>query len=165
MPNYDLGTAHGRIIVDSSTIGRTTSALDKLGKSMLAVGAIGALAFGYAIKSAADFEAQLSRFKAVTDAPQKDMEALRKKALQLGQDSAYGATEVIKAFVELGKSGANVTEILSGLGDATVELAAAGEIPLADASVVLVNALKQFQLPASQAVHVANLLADRKSVV
>lgn len=159
MPNYDLGTARGRIIVDSSTLGRSTAALDKLGKAMLAVGALGALAFGYAIKAAADFEEQLSRFKAVTNAPQKDMDALRLKALQLGRDSAYGAGEVVKAFVELGKSGATATQILQGMGDAVVFLAAAGEIPLADAADIMVNTLKQFQLGAEDAVHVANLLA------
>jgi TP901 family phage tail tape measure protein len=159
VPNYDLGTARGRIIIDSSTIGRSTAALDKLSKGMLAVGLLGAVGFGYAIKAAADFEEQLSRFKAVTNTPQKAMDQLSAKALQLGRDSAFGATEVIKAFVELGKSGATATDILNGLGDATVYLAAAGELPLADASIILVNALKQFHLPAQQAVHVADLLA------
>lgn len=159
MPNYDLGTARGRIVIDSSTLGRSTAALDRLGKAMLGVGLLGAIGFGYAVKSAADFEEQMARFKAVTNTPAAEMDKLREKALQLGRDSAFGAGEVFKAFVELGKSGATATEILSGLGDAAVTLAAAGEIPLADASIVLVNALKQFRLPAQDAVHVADLLA------
>jgi TP901 family phage tail tape measure protein len=159
MPNYDLGTAHGQIEIDASTLGRAISALDSVSGAMLKVGAVAGLALGYAIKSAADFEQQMSRFQAATHASGQNMDLLREKALQLGRDSAYGATEVAKAFAELAYAGASTKEIIQGLGDATVYLAAAGEIPLADASRTLINTMRQFNIPAKDAVNIANELA------
>jgi TP901 family phage tail tape measure protein len=157
--NYNLGTAKGTIELDASSLGRATASLDYFGRRLIAVGAIGVGAFGFAVKSAADFEEQMSRFKAVTDTPTKAMDAMRQKALQLGRDSAYGATEVAQGFVELGKAGLSAQDILAGVGDAAVYLAAAGELDMADSTNILVTALRTFKLPATDAVHVANLLA------
>lgn len=159
MPNYDIGTGQGRIKISASDIGRAVASLDLLGNKMLLVGALAAAGFGYAVKSAADFEEQLSRFKAVTGANEKQLDSLREKALQLGRDSAYGATEVVQGFVELGKAGLTVQDVLAGVGDAAVYLAAAGEIGMTAATETLVATLRTFKLPASDAVRVANLLA------
>jgi len=123
---------------------------------MLLLGGAAVAGFGYAVKSAASFEQQLSRFGAVGNATEQQMERIRQKALQLGQDSAYGATEVVQAFAELAYAGATTKEIMDGLGDATVYLAAAGEIPLADAATTLINTMKQFNIPASESVKIAN---------
>src|SRR5687767_15716227 len=100
--------------------------MEFIGRRMIATGAVIGGGFAYAIKSAADFEMQLSRFSAISDASVRDMELLREKALQLGRDSAYGATEVVDAFAELAKAGFTVQEVLAGVGDAAVTLAAAG---------------------------------------
>lgn len=159
MGDYDLGTARGRIEIDASTLGRTSAAFSTLGKSMGIIGGIAIGAFAVAVGAAANFEQQLSRFQAVTGANEKQMEALRQKALQLGRDSAYGATEVVQAFVELGKAGATTEEILGGVGDAVVHLAAAGELNMTKAAETMINAMRTFSLGADQAEHVADLLA------
>jgi TP901 family phage tail tape measure protein len=156
---YDLGTARGKIEIDASTLGRTSAALQSVGKAMIGVGLVALAGFGIAVKSAADFEQQLSRFKAVTDTPTKAMEAVRQKALQLGRDSAFGAQEVVQGFVELGKAGLTAQDILRGVGDAAVDLAGAGELDMARSTEILVNAMRTFKLPAEQATHVADLLA------
>jgi hypothetical protein len=91
MADYNIGTAHGRIEVDSSSLGRTAASLGFMANRMLLVGGAAVAGFGFAVKAAADFETQLSRFSAVSNATEKDMELVRKKALQLGQDSAFGA--------------------------------------------------------------------------
>jgi phage-related protein len=157
--DYDIGTARGRIVITASNLGRTTAALDSIGNKLLLIGGAAAVGFGYAVKKAADFEEQMSRFQAVSDSSVGTMEQIRKKAIQLGQDSAYGATEVVKAFAELGYAGASAKEIIEGLGDATVYLAAAGELPLADAATSLINIMRQFNIPASGAVEISNELA------
>jgi TP901 family phage tail tape measure protein len=157
--DYNLGTARGTIEITASSLARAISGLDAMGNKMLAIGAIAVAGLGYAVKQAADFQQELSRFGAVGNATEKQMEAIRSKALQLGRDSAYGATEVAKAFTELAYAGASTKEIIEGLGDATVYLAAAGEIPLADASRTLINTMRQFNIPAKEAVGIADELA------
>jgi TP901 family phage tail tape measure protein len=157
--DYNLGTAHGTIELNAASLGRASGALDHVANRMLLVGGAAAAGLGYAIKSAGDFEQQMSRFQAVADATKSQMDGIRKKALQLGQDSAYGATEVINAFAELGYAGITTKEILGGVGDAVVYLAAAAEIPLKDAATALVNTMRQFGIPAKGAVDAVNELA------
>jgi TP901 family phage tail tape measure protein len=126
---------------------------------MIGVGLLAAAGFGVAVVSAAKFEEQLSRFKAVTDTPTKSMEAIRQKALQLGRDSAFGAMEVVQGFVELGKAGLTAQDILAGVGDAAVNLAGAGELDMARSTEILVNAMRTFKIPAEGATHIADRLA------
>jgi TP901 family phage tail tape measure protein len=159
IPDYDLGTARGNIEVSASTLSRAIAALDTMGNKMLLVGVAAGALFVGAIKSAADFQSEMSRFGAVSNATKDQLDAVSKKALQLGRDSAYGATEVARAFSELAYAGASAKEIVNGLGDATVYLAAAGEIPLEDASRTLINTMRQFHIPAKGAVDIANELA------
>jgi hypothetical protein len=111
MADYDLGTAKGKIVIDGSGAERgvdqanrsideldrkSMSASDgllKLSAGLFAVGAAGVAGFGFAIKTAADFEQTLSGVKAVTGATEDQMESLRKKALQLGKDTVFSASE------------------------------------------------------------------------
>jgi TP901 family phage tail tape measure protein len=159
MADYNIGTAHGRIEVDSSSLGRTAASLGFMANRMLLVGGAAVAGVGCAVKAAADFETQLSRFSAVSNATEKDMELVRKKALQLGQDSAFGAKQVAEGFVEIGKAGLSAKEILAGVGDAAVFLAAAGELDMAAATTILVETMQQFQLEGKDAIGIANLLA------
>lgn len=177
MADYDLGTAKGKIVIDSSGVdkgidsaGRSIDELDKkagkskgnlqaLEKSLLAVGVAGVAAFGFAINKAADFEETLSGIKAVSGATEAQMESLRKKALQLGADTAFSAGEAAQAMEELSKSGLSVAEIMNGAADATVNLAAAGEVSLPEAATIAANAMNQFGLAAEDLPHVADLIA------
>jgi len=177
MADYDMGTAKGKLVVDSSGVdkgvdsaGRSIDSID--GKSrnaagglrvlelgLLAVGAAGVAAFGFAIKKAADFEESMSGIKAVSGATETQMESLRKKALKLGADTVFSAGEASGAMEELAKSGLSVEDILNGAADATVNLAAAGEIGLPEAATIAANAMNQFGLSAEQLPHVADLIA------
>jgi len=159
MADYSLGRAHGEIDVDASSLGRASASLKFMADRMLLLGGAAIAGFGYAVKAAADFETQMSRFKAVSDTSEKDLERVRQKALQLGRDSAFGAKQVAEGFVEIAKSGATATEVLAGLGDAAVYLAAAGEIDMALATEILINAMRQFNIEAKDAGHIADLLA------
>lgn len=125
----------------------------------MAIGGLALAGFGLAVKASADFEKQLSHFQAVTGAVGKDMDAVREKALQLGRDSAYGAGEVATAFTELAKAGVTAQEIVGGVGDAAVTLAAAADVPIQQAAVNLVNLMRTFSLTADQATHVADVMA------
>ena len=138
---------------------QTQKTAGKVGKGMLAVGLGIAAGFGYAINTAADFEKQISAIGAVTGASEKDLEAYRKKALQIGADTAFSASQGALAIEELAKAGLTLPDIMNGAADATVALAAAGEIDLPQAATIASNAMNQFQLSAEQLPHIADLLA------
>lgn len=177
MAEYDLGTAKGKLVLDSSGVdkgvdsaGRSIDSLDEksrrgagglqvLEKSMVAVGIAGVAAFAFAINKAADFEASLSGIKAVSGATADQMELLRKKALKLGADTVFSAGDASLAMEELAKSGLKVDDILNGAADATVALAAAGQIDLPQAATIAANAMNQFGLSAAELPHVADLIA------
>jgi TP901 family phage tail tape measure protein len=177
MADTDLGTAKGKIVIDSSDAKRGTDdairgidELDRkahgshqgllaLSSALTAVGVAGAAAFGVAINAAADFEETLSGVEAVSGASEKQMESLRKKALQLGADTSFSAGEAALAMEELVKAGLSVDDVLSGAADATVALAAAGEVSLPEAATIAANAMNQFNLSAEDMPRVADLIA------
>lgn len=159
MPSYDLGTARGKIDIDTSNLNRASVALGKFGKGLLGVGALALAGFGMAVKASADFEKELSYFKAVSQATQAEMDGVRTKALQLGRDSAYGAAAVAGAFAELGKAGISAKEIVGGVADAMVTLAAAADIPLDESAVTIVQMMRTFSIEAGKAQHIADVLA------
>lgn len=177
MADFDLGTARGKIEIDASGAergmrntgravddleGRTSRAhgsMLALSKAAAAVGAAGLAGFGLAVKSAADFEKTMSGVKAVSGASAQEMEKLRKKALQLGADTAFSAGESGLAMEELVKAGLSVEDVLNGAADATVNLAAAGEVDLPTAATIAANAMNQFGLSAEQMPRVADLIA------
>lgn len=161
MADYDLGTARGKIDIDASTLGRTTAAFDKVGKSLLGVGAVALAGFGLAVSSAASFEKSLSGTRAVMNGTEADMEKLRQKAFELGRTSQFTSKQVADGFESMAKAGLNARDILGGAADAAVALASAagGGMNLDQASEIMVNAMKTFELGAGDLTHVADVLA------
>lgn len=95
-------------------------------------------------KSAADFEAQMSRVKAVSNASASDMDKLKQSALDWGTKTQYSATQVGQAQEELLKAGVDLNTVLGqGLKD-TLDLATAGEMNLADAATLASTAINSF---------------------
>lgn len=175
MADYNLGTARGVIEIEYNGRGASqaqddlkqtrTSAenagpsLDDAGrKAGLAGLAIGA-GFALAAKSAADFEARMSAVGAVSGASEGELERLRAKALQLGADTSFSAGESASAIEELVKAGLSVEDVLNGAADATVSLAAAGEVSMPEAASIASNAMNQFGLSAEDMVSVVDNIA------
>jgi TP901 family phage tail tape measure protein len=170
-----LGTIRGKIVIDyngagvakadkdiktlKSTGAGTQASLDRVGRSMAIAGGLIAGGFAVAANAATKFEKQLSAIKAVSGATQSEMEAVRKKSLQLGADTAFSASESAQAIEELIKAGLTVSQVLDGAADATVALAAAGGIALPDAATIAANAMNSFNLQAKDLVKVADLIA------
>lgn len=177
MAEYDLGTARGKIEVDGDGAAygfgqaddaqnkftknneRAANQLAKAGAVMGAAGLGIAAGFGVAINSAANFEERISAVKAVSGATEKELEKIRAKALELGAATKYSATEAALAMEELVKAGLTVDDVLNGAAEATVNLAAAGEIELPRAAEIAANAMSAFNLAASDLPHVADLIA------
>jgi phage-related protein len=175
--DFNLGTASGRIVVDGSAaelgfavaqtaagaffdvVKQRVNEVQQFGRRLAAVGVAGVAGFGLAINTAANFEQQMSGVKAVAGATEDQFESLRKKAMQLGADTSFSATEAGLAIEELAKAGISVEQILSGAADATVALAAAGGVDLPQAATIAANAMNQFGLSGEKVGAVADILA------
>lgn len=91
------------------------------------------------------------------------LEAMRELALQFGKDTIFSATEAAEAISELAKGGLTDAQIAAGALDATLQLAAAGQMDFASAAKTTAQALKAFQLDAEDVVTVADALAGAAS--
>lgn len=177
MASYNLGTASGRISIDGSAaeagfqvastaarafydaIESRVQAVDRLGTKLIAVGATGVTGFGAAVKTASQFEAQLDAVQAVSGATGQQLDQIREKALQLGADTAFSASESAAAFEILVKAGVSVEDVINGAAEATVALAAASGADMTQAAEVAANALNVFNLEGKDMADVADLIA------
>lgn len=175
MADYDLGTAKGKVVIESDTTGLDTAnkkveetkgkaessavSLGKIGKGMGVAGLALAAGLGVATQTAADFDQSLANISAVSGITGKGMDAVRAKALQLGKDTKFSAGEAAGAIEELSKAGLAMPDILNGAADATVALAAAGGIALPEAATIASNAMNQFSLKAADMPGVADAIA------
>lgn len=176
MAEYNLGTARGVIEIDytgkpavdqatediegiGKTGGKTDASLKKVGTAAGVTGLAIAGGFGLAIKAASDFEYGLDGIQAVSGATAGEMDAVRKKALQLGADTAFSAGEASTAMEELVKAGISIPDVLNGAADSVVALAAAGNIDLPAAATIAANAMNQFGLEADKMPGIADKIA------
>lgn len=123
-------------------------------------GAAMAVGLGVAVKRFADFDSAMSAVKANVGGTVEEMERLRQAALTLGADSQFSATEAAQGINELGKAGIQTADILNGGLKGALDLAAAGQISVAQAAETTASAMTQFGLQGDDAVKVADLLAN-----
>lgn len=143
-----------------SQLGNMQGSFSKAGNALtLAVTAPALAAGGAAFKLAASFETTMNMIAQATGAPAEEMAKLSDLAEQLGADTIYSAGEAADAMLELAKSGLTPAQISAGALDAALQLAAAGDLALADAAMVTANAINTFSLEAGDASAVANALA------
>lgn len=113
------------------------------------------------LHAAADLETGLNLLQEITQGTASQMELLRQKAVDLGNDLTLpnvSATDAADAMIELGKAGLSVNDIM-GASKGVLQAATAGNISVGDAAQYVSNALLAFQLAGTDAVHVADLLA------
>lgn len=114
---------------------------------------------GAAVATASKFDDAMAQVSGALGDPSADMEGLRKLALQLGADTVFSATEAGNAMVELAKGGMTEADIKGGALAASMDLAAAGGLNLADAAATTVQMMGSFGLGAGDAARIADALA------
>lgn len=130
-----------------------------VGVGLTAVGAgIGLLGVA-AAKTSMDFNAEMSSVQAATMATASELKTLRDAALEAGADTAFSASQAAEGIRELAKAGVDTTNILGGGLQGALDLAAAGQMEVADAAEVAATAMAQFNLEGSDVPHIADLLA------
>lgn len=126
-------------------ISSVSDSMDKLGKDALVAGGIMAAPLVVGVKKAADFGAELSNIKAITGETNENMEKLRKLALKMGADTQFSALEAAQAITELQKAGVSTAQILGGALEGSLNLAAAGDLELAESAEIASTALNAFR--------------------
>lgn len=151
-----LGRLEGRAGTMGAVFGAAATAIAAAGVAMGA-------GLGLAIKTAADFEAQLSAISAVSSKAELDaaggMKALSNAALQLGKDTSFSASQAAAGMEEMVKAGISITDVLGGGARAALDLAAAGGLEVAEAATVASSAMNSFALAGSDMTHIADMLA------
>ena len=151
----------GKVVIetdlDSSGVESGLSRLQgTITKGIAAIG-IGKL-FSEAVKTGMDFEAQMSRVKAISGATGEEFAKLKEQAKQLGADTAFSATEAAEGMENLASAGFSTSEIIAAM-PGMLDLAASSGEDLASSADIAASTLRGFGLEANSAGHVADVLA------
>lgn len=111
-----------------------------------------------ALNSFGDFEAALNKVSALQGIFGADMDKLKKQALDLGAQTQFSAKQAADAMGEFAAQGFNATQIYEAMPGA-LNLAAAGQLKVADAANISAAILKGFNLETTKISDVANVLA------
>jgi TP901 family phage tail tape measure protein len=170
-----MDVARLRVIIEGSAegaqqaLGQAESAFDRTAGKLRSAGAgltagvtlplIG-VAVGVA-KSFGDYERNASVFQTTTGATTREMEKMRAKAKDLGNDMRLPGTsagDAAAAMLELAKGGLSVQQSMDG-ARGVLQLSAAAQIENADAATIVADALNTFALKGNDAARVSDLLA------
>ena len=136
--------------------------VEGVGKKLLPVtGAVVGLGVA-AVKTAADFDAAMSRVAAVSRASGEDLERLRKKAREMGKQTKFSASEAAEAMNYMAMAGWKTEDMLNGI-EGIMSLAAASSENLGSVSDIVTDALTAFGLSAADAGHFSDVLAQASS--
>lgn len=144
--------------VEKSTMS-ASQAQDQLAGGAGKLGLAAAVGIGAVTSVTANFDQAMSKVQAATRETATGMDSLREAALEAGAETAFSASEAAGGIENLAKAGLSTQDILDGGLTGALDLAAAGEMAVADAAEAAAGALAQFSLDGDQAVHVADLLA------
>lgn len=138
---------------------KTRQGLNELGSTggKVAVGA--GLALAAVVGVSANFGQSMSNIAATGDEARAAMSDLSDAAIQAGADTAFSAGEAAGGIENLLKAGVSVSDVLGGGLTGSLDLAAAGQLEVADAAEIAASALTQFKLGGEDVEHVADLLA------
>ena len=146
--NQITNLANGAVKGLSSILTKATSALTGLGKSVVQVGT--------------QFETSMSNVAAISGATGDELDALTKKAQEMGAKTKFSASESADAFSYMAMAGWKTEEMLGGI-EGIMNLAAASGEDLATTSDIVTDALTAFGLKAKDSGHFADILAAASS--
>lgn len=110
------------------------------------------------IEIGAGFEKSMAGVKAITRGTASEMASLEKVARNLGKSTVFTANQAAQAMEQFSLAGFSVNETLRATGPA-LDLAAAGQLSMAEAADITSNVLRQFNIDASETTRVVDVLA------
>ena len=160
---FTAGMRKAKASVDDLTKAAAPSKTDAFGKmaDKAALAGVGvATAVGVAVKRFADFDQAMSAVQANSGATGSSLDSLREAAIKMGADSQFSAKEAADGINEMAKAGVSTADILGGGLKGAMDLAAAGQISVADAAETAATAMTQFKLSGDKMPHIADLMAN-----
>lgn len=110
------------------------------------------------ISTSSDFEFQMDKLKAVTESSTEQMAIFKKEAMRLGASTEYTAEQVGQLQTEFAKLGFTTQEIINAT-DATLDLATAAGVDLAEAARVTGSTLAAFGLDTVETQRLIDVMA------
>lgn len=138
------------------------SQVESVGKKFLPVTAAVTGLGTAAVKTAADFDQEMSKVSAISGATGDDFDQLRAKAREMGGKTKFSASEAASAMEYMAMAGWKTGDMLDGI-EGIMNLAAASGEDLATTSDIVTDALTAFGLSASDSGHFADILAAASS--
>lgn len=133
-----------------------------MGAGVSAIGAAATAPFAIGVQTYATFEASMARVKALTKSNTKEYDALELKARELGATTVFSATQAAEAMQYFALAGFSVDEILTSVGP-TLELAAAGQIGIAEAADISSKLMAGMGIEAKDLANSVDVLAKAMS--
>ena len=138
------------------------SSVENVGKKFLPVTAAVTGLGTVAVKTAADFDSEMSKVSAISGATGDDFDQLRAKAREMGAKTKFSASEAASAMEYMAMAGWKTSDMLNGI-EGVMNLAAASGEDLATTSDIVTDALTAFGLSAADSGHFADILAAASS--
>lgn len=110
-------------------------------------------------KVAGDFEEQMAKVSAISQAYGDDLQSLKDYAIELGENGKFSATEIAQAYEYMGMAGWKTNQILAGTKP-IIDLATASGEDLASVSDIVTDGLTAFGLKAEDTGRFVNVLAE-----
>lgn len=155
-------TALQKISATGEKLQEVGGKIEGAGKKLLPVTATVTALGTASVKTAADFEASMSKVAAVSGATGSELEALSAKAREMGSKTKFSASEAAEAMNYMAMAGWKTEDMLSGI-EGVMNLAAASGEDLAITSDIVTDALTAFGLSAQDSGHFADVLAAASS--
>lgn len=163
----EIGAKYTEIYNKQQKYGRLLKAQGNFEGSFSNMGKYAANAYQFAemakgIMSVADasveFQQKLSKVQAITAGSTADMQKLKATAIELGEKTKFSASEAADAMSYLGMAGWKTNQIIEGM-PGLLNLAAASGTDLATTADIISDDLTAFNMAASEAGHMADVMA------
>jgi TP901 family phage tail tape measure protein len=134
------------------------TSMRRTGMRVFGGGLAAALPFGLSAKVFANFEQQMARVKALTNASGGEFQKLEAKAKQLGSTTVFSASQAAEAMSYFALAGFKTDQILGAIGP-TLDLAAAGQIEIAEAADIAAKIMAGMGLSADELGNAVDVMA------
>jgi TP901 family phage tail tape measure protein len=153
-----------------SALTKVNKSLGNMGRSLasgggkLAAAGIGMAApIAAAVQQGAAFESTLLNIKASTGATSGEIDKIKASAMDMSKALGVGPTEAAQGMLELLKAGMSLDAVLGGAGKTAMEFAKVGDMDVAQAAVVMSDAMNVFKVSADVAANALSSAADASS--
>jgi TP901 family phage tail tape measure protein len=153
-----------------SALNKVNKSIGSMGKSLasgggrLAAAGVGMAApIAAAVTQGAAFESTLLNIRASTGATSVEIDKIRASAMQMSQALGVGPTAATQGMLELLKAGMSLDAVLGGAGKTALEFAKVGEMDVAQAAVVMSDAMNVFKVTSEVAANALSSAADASS--